>query len=180
MPEVTLVEAVNLALARAMADDPAVVVLGEDVGVNGGVFRATVGLQQRFGRERVVDTALAELLISGLCVGMAAQALKPVGEIQFMGFVYPCLDQMVNHASRLRNRTQGRLTCPSVLRTPCGAGIRAPEHHSESTEAMFAHIPGLRVVVPSSPENAYALLLAAIRDPEPVVFLEPTRIYRFR
>ena len=178
MPEVTLVEAVNLALTRAMEEDPAVVVLGEDVGVNGGVFRATVGLQQRFGPERVIDTPLAELLISGVCVGMAAQGLKPVGEIQFMGFVYPCIDQMVNHASRLRNRTQGRLTCPMVLRTPCGAGIRAPEHHSESTEAMFAHIPGLRVVVPSSPERAYGLLLAAIRDPDPVVFLEPTRIYR--
>jgi 2-oxoisovalerate dehydrogenase E1 component beta subunit len=178
MPEATLVEAVNMALTRAMADDPAVVVLGEDVGVNGGVFRATVGLQQRFGPERVIDTPLAELLISGVCVGMAAQGLKPVGEIQFMGFAYPCLDQLINHASRLRNRTQGRLTCPMVLRTPCGAGIRAPEHHSESTEAMFAHIPGLRVVVPSSPERAYGLLLAAIRDPDPVVFLEPTRIYR--
>ena len=178
MPEATLVEAVNMALARAMEDDDAVVVLGEDVGVNGGVFRATVGLQQRFGSERVIDTPLAELLISGVCVGMAAQGLKPVGEIQFMGFAYPCLDQLINHASRLRNRTQGRLTCPMVLRTPCGAGIRAPEHHSESTEAMFAHIPGLRVVVPSSPERAYGLLLAAIRDPDPVVFLEPTRIYR--
>jgi pyruvate dehydrogenase E1 component beta subunit len=178
MPEATLVEAVNMALTRAMVDDPAVVVLGEDVGVNGGVFRATVGLQQRFGPERVIDTPLAELLISGVCVGMAAQGLKPVGEIQFMGFAYPCLDQLINHASRLRNRTQGRLTCPMVLRTPCGAGIRAPEHHSESTEAMFAHIPGLRVVVPSSPERAYGLLLAAIRDPDPVVFLEPTRIYR--
>jgi pyruvate dehydrogenase E1 component beta subunit len=178
MPEATLVEAVNMALARAMEDDPDVVVLGEDVGVNGGVFRATVGLQQRFGPERVIDTPLAELLISGVCVGMAAQGLKPVGEIQFMGFAYPCLDQLINHASRLRNRTQGRLTCPMVLRMPCGAGIRAPEHHSESTEAMFAHIPGLRVVVPSSPERAYGLLLAAIRDPDPVVFLEPTRIYR--
>jgi len=178
MPAATLVEAVNMALARAMEDDPTVVVLGEDVGVNGGVFRATVGLQQRFGPERVIDTPLAELLISGVCVGMAAQGLKPVGEIQFMGFAYPCLDQLINHASRLRNRTQGRLTCPMVLRTPCGAGIRAPEHHSESTESMFAHIPGLRVVVPSSPERAYGLLLAAIRDPDPVVFLEPTRIYR--
>jgi pyruvate dehydrogenase E1 component beta subunit len=109
---------------------------------------------------------------------MAAQGLKPVGEIQFMGFIYPCIDQLVNHASRLRNRTQGRLTCPMVLRTPCGAGIRAPEHHSEHTEAMLAHIPGLRVVIPSSPERAYGLLLAAIRDPDPVVFLEPTRLYR--
>jgi pyruvate dehydrogenase E1 component beta subunit len=178
MAEVTLVEAINLALARAMSDDPNVVVLGEDVGVNGGVFRATVGLQQRFGPQRVVDTPLAELLISGLCVGMAAQGLRPVGEIQFMGFIYPCIDQLVNHASRLRNRTQGRLTCPMVLRTPHGGGIRAPEHHSESTEVMLAHIPGLRVVIPSSPERAYGLLLASIRDPDPVVFLEPTRIYR--
>jgi 2-oxoisovalerate dehydrogenase E1 component beta subunit len=178
MAEVTLVEAVNLALARALSDDPNVVILGEDVGVNGGVFRATVGLQQRFGPHRVVDTPLAELLISGLCVGMAAQGLRPVGEIQFMGFIYPCIDQLVNHASRLRNRTQGRLSCPMVLRTPHGGGIRAPEHHSESAEVMLAHIPGLRVVIPSSPERAYGLLLAAIRDPDPVVFLEPTRIYR--
>jgi len=178
MPEMTLVEAVNLALARAMEEDPNVVVLGEDVGVNGGVFRATVGLQQRFGAERVIDTPLAELLISGLCVGMAVQGLRPVGEIQFMGFIYPCIDQLVNHASRLRNRTQGKLSCPMVLRTPHGGGIRAPEHHSEATEAMLAHIPGLRVVVASSPERAYGLLLAAIRDPDPVIFLEPTRIYR--
>src|SRR5437762_564600 len=162
MPELTLIEAINLALARAMQEDANVVVLGEDVGVNGGVFRATVGLQQRFGAERVIDTPLAELLISGLCVGMAAQGLKPVGEIQFMGFLYPCIDQLVNHASRIRNRTQGRLTCPMVLRTPHGAGIRAPEHHSESTEAMLAHIPGLRVVIPSSPGRAYGLLLAAL------------------
>jgi pyruvate dehydrogenase E1 component beta subunit len=174
----TLVEAVNLALARALAEDASVVLLGEDIGVNGGVFRATVGLQQRFGRERVVDTPLAEALIAGLCVGMAAQGLKPVAEIQFMGFLYPCIDQLVNHASRLRHRTQGRLSCPMVLRVPHGAGIRAPEHHSESTEAMLAHIPGLRVVMPSSPERAYGLLLAAIRDPDPVIFLEPTRIYR--
>jgi pyruvate dehydrogenase E1 component beta subunit len=178
MPEITLVEAINLALARAMQDDPSVIVFGEDVGVNGGVFRATAGLQQRFGRERVMDTPLSELLISGLCVGMAAQGLKPVGEIQFMGFIYPCIDQLVNHASRLRNRTQGRLSSPMVLRVPCGAGIRAPEHHSEHTEAMLAHIPGLRVVIPSSPERAYGLLLASIRDPDPVVFLEPTRLYR--
>ena len=178
MPEATLVEAVNLALARALAEDANVVVFGEDVGVNGGVFRATVGLQRRFGPERVMDTPLSESLIGGLCVGMAAQGLRPVGEIQFMGFLYPCLDQLVNHASRLRHRTQGRLSCPMVLRTPHGAGIRAPEHHSESTEAMLAHIPGLRVVMPSSPERAYGLLLAAIRDPDPVVFLEPTRLYR--
>jgi pyruvate dehydrogenase E1 component beta subunit len=141
MTEVTLVQAVNLALARAMADDESVVVLGEDIGVNGGVFRATVDLLDRFGSERVIDTPLSENLISGLCVGMAAQGLRPVGEIQFMGFIYPCIDQIVNHASRLRNRTRGRLSCQMVLRAPFGGGIHAPEHHSESTEAMFAHIP---------------------------------------
>ncbi len=178
MPQVNLVEAVNMALARAMADDGNVVVLGQDVGVNGGVFRATVGLQERFGPERVIDTPLAEALIAGLSVGMAAQGLKPVCEIQFMGFIYPAIDQLVNHASRLRRRTQGRLTCPMVLRVPHGGGIHAPEHHSESTEAMLAHIPGLRVVIPSSPRRAYGLLLASIHDPDPVVFLEPVRIYR--
>lgn len=178
MPEITLVEAINLALAHEMARDPDVVVFGEDVGANGGVFRATVGLQQRFGAERCFDTPLAECLIAGMALGMATQGLKPVAEIQFMGFVYPAIDQILNHAGRLRNRTRGRLSCPMVLRTPCGAGIRAPEHHSESTEALFAHIPGIRVVCPSSPARAYGLLLAAIRDPDPVVFLEPTRLYR--
>ena len=178
MSEITLVEAVNLALAHELAADPSVLVLGEDVGVNGGVFRATAGLLERFGKERVVDTPLAEGLIAGMSVGLAAQGMKPVAEIQFMGFLYPAIDQLVNHASRLRNRTRGRLTCPLVLRAPCGAGIHAPEHHSESTESMLAHIPGLRVVVPSSPARAYGLLLAAIRDPDPVVFLEPTRLYR--
>jgi pyruvate dehydrogenase E1 component beta subunit len=178
MPKVNLVEAVNMALARALADGENVVVLGEDVGVNGGVFRATVGLQERFGPERVIDTPLSEALIGGLCVGMSAQGLKPIAEIRFMGFIYPCIDQLVNHASRLRTRTQGRLSCPMVLRAPHGGGIHAPEHHSESTEAMLAHIPGLRVVMPSSPGRAYGLLLAAIRDPDPVVFLEPARLYR--
>lgn len=178
MPELTLVEAVNLALARALEEDPSVVLLGEDIGVNGGVFRATVGLQARFGAERVRDTPISELAIAGVSVGLAAQGFRPVAEIQFTGFIYPTLDQMVNHASRLRNRTRGRLSCPMVLRSPYGGGIRAPEHHSESPEAMFAHTPGLRVVIPSSPARAYGLLLAAIRDPDPVVFLEPTRIYR--
>jgi len=178
MSEITLVEAVNLALAHELAADPRVLVLGEDVGVNGGVFRATAGLLERFGKHRVVDTPLAEGLIAGMSVGLAAQGMRPVAEIQFMGFLYPALDQLINHASRLRNRTRGRLTCPLVLRTPCGAGIHAPEHHSESTETLLAHIPGLRVVVPSSPARAYGLLLAAIRDPDPVVFLEPTRLYR--
>ena len=178
MAEVTMVEAINMALAWEMAHDPAVIVLGEDVGVNGGVFRATVGLLQRFGPGRVLDTPLAEAAIAGISVGMAVQGLKPVAEIQFTGFIYPALDSIINHASRMRHRTRGRLTCPMVLRSPCGAGIHAPEHHSESVEAFFAHVPGLRVVIPSSPRRAYGLLLAAIRDPDPVIFLEPTRLYR--
>ncbi len=178
MPELTLVGAVNSALARAMEEDETVLVLGEDVAVNGGVFRATQGLLDRFGASRVIDTPLAEGLIAGMSVGLAAEGMRPVAEIQFMGFIYPAIDQLINHAARLRNRTRGRLTCPMVVRTPMGAGIHAPEHHSESTEAMFAHIPGLRVVIPSSPERAYGLLLAAIRDADPVVFLEPSRLYR--
>lgn len=178
MAEITLVEAVTQALAYEMAADKDVVLLGEDIGSNGGVFRATVGLQQRFGKERVLDTPLAESMIAGISIGMASQGLKPVAEFQFMGFIYPALDQIINHASRLRNRTRGRLTCPLVFRTPYGAGIHAPEHHSESTEALFAHIPGLKVVIPSTPARAYGLLLAAIRDPDPVIFLEPSRIYR--
>jgi pyruvate dehydrogenase E1 component beta subunit len=178
MAELNLIEAVNLAMAHELARDASVVVIGEDVGVNGGVFRATVGLQQKFGPDRVIDTPLAETAIAGVAVGMAAAGLRPVAEIQFSGFIYPTVDHMVNHASRLRHRTRGRLTCPMVLRSPCGAGIHAPEHHSESNEAMFAHMPGLRVVIASNPLRAYGLLLAAIRDPDPVVFFEPTRLYR--
>lgn len=178
MAEISLVEAITQALGYELAHDKNVVVFGEDIGTNGGVFRATQGLQQKYGKDRVLDTPLAENMLAGMAVGMAAQGLKPVVEIQFMGFIYSSLDQIISHASRLRNRTQGRLTCPMVIRTPFGAGIHAPEHHSESTESIFAHIPGLRVVVPSSPARAYGLLLAAIRDPDPVIFLEPTRIYR--
>jgi 2-oxoisovalerate dehydrogenase E1 component beta subunit len=178
MAALTLVEAVRTALARAMADDPGVLVLGEDVGRDGGVFRATDGLLARFGEERVLDTPLSEALLAGLGIGLAAQGFRPVVEFQFTGFIYPAIDQLVNHAGRLRNRTRGRLSCPMVVRAPCGGGIKAPEHHSESPEAMFAHIPGIRVVIPSSPRRAYGLLLAAIRDPDPVVFLEPTRLYR--
>ena len=173
-----MVEAINLALHRAMQDDPEVVVLGEDVAGNGGVFRATVGLHERFGFRRVMDTPLAETLIAGISVGMAAQGLKPVAEIQFMGFIYAGMEQLVSHAGRLRSRTRGRLSCPMVVRTPHGAGIHAPEHHGETTEALFAHIPGLRVVIPSSPRRAYGLLIAAIADPDPVIFLEPARLYR--
>ncbi len=177
-PEITLVEAIPQALAYEMQHDKDVVVLGEDVGANGGVFRATAGLHERFGSERVMDTPLAESMIGGMSVGMATQGMKPVAEFQFMGFIYPAVNQIVCHAARMRNRTRGRLSCPIVYRAPYGGGIHAPEHHSESTEAMFAHIPGLRVVIPSSPARAYGLLLAAIRNPDPVIFLEPKRIYR--
>lgn len=179
MAEVTLVEAITQALAYEMRADPNVLVIGEDVGKDGGVFRATNGLLDQFGPTRVLDTPLAESMIGGIAVGMAVQGLKPVAEFQFMGFIYPAMDQIINHASRLRNRTRGTLTCPVVFRTPFGAGIHAPEHHSESTEALFAHIPGLRVVIPSSPARAYGLLLAAIRNPDPVIFLEPSRLYRY-
>jgi pyruvate dehydrogenase E1 component beta subunit len=178
MAPITLLEAVTQALAYELNADPRVLVFGQDVGVNGGVFRATQGLQARFGAERVMDTPLAENMIAGIAVGMAVQGLRPVAEFQFMGFIYPALDHILSHAARLRNRTRGRLSCPVVYRAPYGGGIHAPEHHSESTEALFAHIPGLRVVIPSSPARAYGLLLAAIRDPDPVIFLEPKRIYR--
>ena len=178
MSELSLVQAVNAALNRAMSEDASVLVLGEDVGIDGGVFRATDGLFKNFGEKRVLDTPLAEASITGVSIGLAAQGFRPVAEIQFTGFAYACIDQIINHASRLRSRTRGRLTCPMVLRSPAGGGIKAVEHHSESPEAMFAHIPGIKVVMPSSPARAYGLLLSAIRDPDPVVFLEPTRLYR--
>lgn len=178
MPAVCLIEALTMAMAHEMTRDENVLVLGEDVGVNGGVFRATVGLRQRFGDERVIDTPLDETTIAGLTVGLAVQGMRPVAEAQFDGFVYPMLDQIICHAARFRTRTRGRLTCPMVLRIPWGGGIRAPEHHSEANEAMFTNVPGLRVVMPSSPHRAYGLLLAAIRDPDPVIFFEPKRIYR--
>lgn len=180
MAEITLVEAVTQALDYELGADKNVVVFGEDVGHNGGVFRATNGLQAKYGKERVMDTPLAESMIAGIAIGMAAQGLRPVAEFQFMGFIYPGFDQIISHAGRLRNRTRGRLSCPIVYRAPYGGGIHAPEHHSESTEAIFAHVPGIRVVIPSSPARAYGLLLAAIRDPDPVIFLEPKRIYRLQ
>jgi pyruvate dehydrogenase E1 component beta subunit len=178
MAEITLIEAVTQALAYEMEKDKNVVVFGEDVGLNGGVFRATEGLQKKFGKERVLDTPLAESMIAGMSIGMSTQGLKPVAEFQFMGFIYPAMNQIISHAARMRNRTRGRLHCPIVYRAPYGGGIHAPEHHSESTEALFAHIPGLKVVIPSSPKLAYGLLLAAMRCPDPVIFLEPKRIYR--
>ncbi|MEJ2764909.1 alpha-ketoacid dehydrogenase subunit beta [Photobacterium sp. MCCC 1A19761] len=178
MAELTLLESVNLALHYEMTHDPNVVVLGEDVGDNGGVFRATVGLKEKFGCKRVIDSPLAEALIGGVAVGMATQGLRPVAEFQFQGFVFPAMEHLMCHAARMRNRTRGRLTCPAVFRAPFGGGIHAPEHHSESIEALFAHIPGLRIVIPSSPQRAYGLLLGAIRSNDPIMFFEPKRIYR--
>lgn len=174
----TLVEAVRDGLGTAMRGNDEVLVMGEDVGVNGGVFRATEGLIDEFGEDRVIDTPLAESGIVGTAIGMAAYGLRPVAEIQFMGFIYPAFDQIVSHAARLRTRSRGRFTCPLVVRAPYGGGIRAPEHHSESTEVFFSHHPGLKVVMPSTPADTKGLLLAAIHDPDPVIFLEPKRIYR--
>ncbi|WKE67200.1 alpha-ketoacid dehydrogenase subunit beta [Gallaecimonas kandeliae] len=178
MAKVCLIEAVNMALHHEMARDENVVCLGEDIGTNGGVFRATVGLKDKFGFKRVMDTPLAEGLIGGLSVGMASQGLRPVAEFQFQGFIFPAMEQIICQAARMRSRTRGRLTLPLVYRAPFGGFIHAPEHHSESVEALFAHVPGLRVVIPSSPARAYGLLLAAIRSNDPVMFFEPKRIYR--
>ncbi|QLH76599.1 alpha-ketoacid dehydrogenase subunit beta [Halosimplex rubrum] len=174
----TLVQAVRDGLATEMGRDERVLVMGEDVGKNGGVFRATEGLLDEFGEDRVIDTPLAESGIVGTAIGMAAYGLRPVPEIQFMGFIYPAFDQIVSHAARLRTRSRGEFTCPLVIRAPYGGGIRAPEHHSESKEAFFVHEPGLKVVIPSTPHDAKGLLAAAIRDPDPVMFLEPKLIYR--
>jgi 2-oxoisovalerate dehydrogenase E1 component beta subunit len=178
MPVVDLVGAINLALDKALSLDPNVLVFGEDVGKNGGVFRATEGLQEKFGERRVFDTPLAESMLAGIAIGMAVQGLRPVVEFQFMDFIYPAMNQIISHAARMRSRTRGRLFCPIVMRTPFGGGIGAPEHHSDSNEALFAHIPGLQVVVPSSPIRAYGLLLSAIANDDPVLFLEPKRLYR--
>jgi pyruvate dehydrogenase E1 component beta subunit len=174
----TLVQAVRDGLATEMERDEDVVVMGEDVGKNGGVFRATEGLYEEFGEERVIDTPLAESGIVGTAVGMAAMGMKPVAECQFSGFMYPGFDQIVSHMPRLRTRSRGRYTCPMVLRAPFGGGIRAPEHHSESKEAFYAHEAGLKVAIPSTPYDTKGMLTAAIRDPDPVVFLEPKLIYR--
>jgi len=173
-----MVEAINLALMEEMARDESIVVLGEDVGQLGGVFRVTDGLQARFGPARVIDTPLAESGIVGTSLGLAVAGFKPVPEIQFMGFLPPALDQIICHISRYRNRSRGRFSVPMVLRMPYGAGIHAPEHHSESTEAILAHIPGIKVVIPANPYDAKGLLISALRDPDPVIFLEPKRIYR--
>jgi pyruvate dehydrogenase E1 component beta subunit len=178
MEKMNMVNAINLALMQEMARDETVVVLGEDVGVDGGVFRVTEGLLKKYGQSRVMDTPLAELGIVGTSVGMAVYGLKPVAEIQFDGFTYSALDQLIDHASRIRNRTRGRFTVPMVLRFPYGGGVKALEHHSESPETYFVHTPGLKVVVPSSPKEAKGLLVSSIRDPDAVIFMEPKRVYR--
>jgi pyruvate dehydrogenase E1 component beta subunit len=178
MANLTLVQAINLALIQEMEKDDRVLLLGEDIGVNGGVFRVTEGLHQRFGGDRVVDSPLAESGIVGTAIGLAMGGLRPVAEIQFEGFLGPAFDQITNQAARISNRTRGQLTCPLVLRVPVGGGIHAPEHHSDSPEAIYTHTPGLKVVMPSSPYDAKGLLISAIRDPNPVIFFEPKRIYR--
>lgn len=178
MPKLNLVEAINLALSQEMAKDDRVVLLGEDVGVNGGVFRVTDGLQKRFGVDRVVDTPLSESGIIGTSVGLAMAGMRPVPEIQFEGFMGPAYDQIVNQAARCRTRTRGAFMCPITVRVPVGGGIHAPELHSDSPEAIYAHTPGLKVVMPSRPYDAKGLLISAIRDPDPVIFFEPKRVYR--
>jgi pyruvate dehydrogenase E1 component beta subunit len=178
MAKMTMVQAINMALRQEMEKDDSVIVLGEDVGVDGGVFRVTDGLIDQFGEERVVDTPLAESAIIGCSVGMAVYGLKPVCEIQFSGFSYEGFHQVESHAARMRRRSCGRFHVPMVLRTPYGGGVRALEHHSESREAYWAHTPGLKTVIPSTPRNARALLVSAIRDPDPVIFYEPKALYR--
>ena len=178
MAKRNLVEAINSGLMVEMERDPSVVVLGEDVGKEGGVFRVTDGLQAKFGANRVFDTPLAESGIIGVSIGMAVKGLRPVAEIQFEGFLHLAINQIMNHAARIRTRSRGRFTCPLVIRSPWGGGIRAPEHHSDSPEALFAHTPGIKVVIPSSPYDAKGLIISATRDPDPVLFFEPKRIYR--
>jgi pyruvate dehydrogenase E1 component subunit beta len=178
MANLTLVQAINLALAQEMEVDERIVILGEDVGLNGGVFRVTEGLQQRFGAERVIDTPLAESGIVGTAIGLAMAGMRPIPEIQFEGFLGPAYDQIVNHAARYRSRTRGAITIPLTLRVPVGGGIHAPELHSDSPEAIYTHSPGIKVVMPSTPRDAKGLLISAIRDPDPVIFFEPKRVYR--
>jgi pyruvate dehydrogenase E1 component beta subunit len=178
MATLNLLEAVNQTLDQMMAQDDRIVVYGEDVGFEGGVFRATVGLQKKYGEERCFDSPIAEAAIVGGAIGMAINGLKPVVEIQFDGFMFPAYNQIVTHLARYRNRSRGKYTLPVVVRMPYGGGVKALEHHSESPEALFAHIPGLKVVIPATPYDAKGLLASAIDDPDPVIFLEPKRNYR--
>ncbi len=176
--ELNLVQAINQALMQEMERDASIIVMGEDVGRDGGVFRVTQGLLEKFGEQRVVDTPLAEAGIIGTAVGLAIKGMKPVAEIQFDGFTYLAFNQFISHAARMRNRSRGRFTVPLVLRAPWGGGVRALEHHSESMEAIYAHVPGLNVVIPSGPKEAKGLLISSIRMPDPVIFFEPKRLYR--
>jgi pyruvate/2-oxoglutarate/acetoin dehydrogenase E1 component len=178
--ELNLIQAINQTLDEILSTDPRVVVFGEDVGRNGGVFRATEGLQAKHGADRVFDTPLAESGIVGTAIGMAVGGLRPIAEIQFMGFLYPALDQLISHAGRMAARSLGQRRVPLVVRVPYGGGIRAPEQHADSAEALLVHVPGIKVVVPSTPRDAKGLLYAAVEDPDPVVFLEPIRLYRAR
>ncbi len=178
MARLSMVEAINRTLHELMATDDRIVVMGEDVGVDGGVFRATVGLLDKFGPDRVIDTPLAESAIVGTAVGMAVYGMRPVAEIQFEGFMFKAFDQIYSHVSRLRRRSQGLYGVPLVIRAPYGAGVRALEHHSDAPEALFCHVPGMKVVIPSTPAEAKGLLTSSIEDADPVVFLEPKRLYR--
>jgi 2-oxoisovalerate dehydrogenase E1 component beta subunit len=174
----TLVQAINDAMDCLLSENEQVILLGEDIGVNGGVFRATEGLQEKYGDERVLDTPLSEAGFVGAAIGMAVNGFRPIVEIQFLGFIYPAYEQIMTHASRMRMRTMGHYTVPMVIRAPYGAGVRAPEIHCDSTEAIFTHMPGIKVVCPSNPYDAKGLLIAAMEDPDPVLFLEPMRCYR--
>ncbi|WP_134701941.1 alpha-ketoacid dehydrogenase subunit beta [Ammoniphilus sp. YIM 78166] len=176
--KITMIQAITEAMDQKLADDPRVMLLGEDIGINGGVFRATEGLIEKYGKERVVDTPLAEAGIMGSAIGLGLNGMIPVAEVQFLAFIYPGFEQIVSHAARMRYRTRGQYHVPMVIRTPFGAGIRGPELHSESVETFFTHVPGLKVVVPSTPYDAKGLLISAIEDPDPVMFLEPTKLYR--
>lgn len=176
--KMTMVGAINDALRVEMKKDSSVILLGEDIGVDGGVFRVTDGLLKEFGEKRVFDTPLAESAIIGTSIGLSLNGFRPVAEIQFSGFLYPGFDQLISHASRIRNRSNGSFSCPIVVRMPYGGGIRALEHHGESMEALFAHTPGLKVIIPSNPYDAKGLLISAIRDPDPVIFMEPKKYYR--
>jgi pyruvate dehydrogenase E1 component beta subunit len=178
MSVMNMVQAINSALDFKLKDDENVVVYGEDVGVEGGVFRVTEGLQKKYGDNRVFDTPLAESMIIGTGVGMAAGGLRPVAEIQFSGFIYPGFNQIISHVARIRTRSRGTITCPMVIRAPYGGGVRALEMHSESMEAIYGHIPGLKVVIPATPYDAKGLMIAAIEDNDPVMFLEPKKVYR--
>ncbi|MEE2769945.1 MAG: transketolase C-terminal domain-containing protein [Pseudomonadota bacterium] len=178
MKQIDMATAINHGLDYLLNSSQSTILMGEDIGLNGGVFRITDGLQKKYGQNRVIDTPLAENMLAGIALGMSTQGLYPIVEFQFMGFVYPALEQIISHISKLRKRTSGKLTCPMLMRTPYGCGIYAPEHHSESSESIFASIPGLRVITPSTPTRAFEMILSAYSIKDPILFLEPTIMYR--